>query len=177
MRFPQVTNGSSVGEAFTFLSGLYFRGKVVYSRAFARPPAGCAGALVITPDRGLLPVDTVVSIQDLRAFASVPVDMSEPRYVEPLCATVQDLANRAGPRCEVVLLGSIATGKYVNCLIPVFGERLRFPREFVGRGDMSRGGLMLRCASSGEELEYISVAGAVRRGPRPPKLKPLPRKS
>jgi hypothetical protein len=34
---------------------------------------------------------------------------------------------------------------------------------------------MLRCAASGQELEYIPVAGAVRRGRRPPKLAPLGR--
>jgi hypothetical protein len=73
----------------------------------------------------------------------------------------------------VVLLGSIATGKYVDTLLPVLGERLLFPREFIGRGDMSRGGLMLRAAKLGEELEYMPVAGAIRRGPRPAKLPPV----
>ena len=57
--------------------------------------------------------------------------------------------------CEFVLLGSVATVKYLEPMFRVFGDRLLFPREFVGRGDMSRGGLMLRCASAGEELEYV----------------------
>jgi hypothetical protein len=74
-----------------------------------------------------------------------------------------------------VLLGSIASGKYVEVLLPIFGERLLFPPAFVGRGDMSRGGLMLRCAASGDELEYTPVAGAVRQGSRPPKLDPATR--
>ncbi|HEY2931322.1 MAG TPA: hypothetical protein VGK99_06200 [Acidobacteriota bacterium] len=60
-------------------------------------------------------------------------------------------------------------------LLSVFGERLLFPAEFLGRGDMSRGGLMLRCARSGSELTYVAVSGAVRNGPRPPKLEPLVR--
>jgi hypothetical protein len=72
----------------------------------------------------------------------------------------------------VVLLGSIASDKYVNVLLDIFGEALLFPREFVGRGDMSRGGLMLRQVEDREELEYIPVAGAVRRGGRPAKLMP-----
>jgi hypothetical protein len=55
----------------------------------------------------------------------------------------------------------------------IFGARLLFPADFVGRGDMSRGGLMLRSVSSAEELRYIPVAGAVRHGARPPKLVPL----
>jgi predicted kinase len=75
-----------------------------------------------------------------------------------------------GADCEVVLLGSVATPKYVEPLLEIFGERLMFPQEFVGRGDMSRGGLMLRCASEMRELTYVPVAGAVRHGARPPKL-------
>jgi hypothetical protein len=79
---------------------------------------------------------------------------------------------------RVVLLGSIATGKYVDVLTTMLGERLRFPIAFVGRGDMSRGGLMLRCVAAGTELEYVTVAPDVRRhGVRPPRLAPLPRSS
>ena len=78
-----------------------------------------------------------------------------------------------GAECEVVLLGSIASGKYVDLLMPIFGERLVFPPHFVGRGDMSRGGLMLRCVDAGLELDYVPLAGAVRHGQRPPKLAPL----
>ena len=74
-----------------------------------------------------------------------------------------------------VLLGSIATNKYVDPLTQVFGERLLFPKDFIGRGDMSRGGLMLRHAAAGQELEYIPVATAVRHGKRPPKLAPIPK--
>src|SRR6478752_7974208 len=49
------TAGASIGEIFTFLSGLYFRGKLAYAEAFARPPPGLnSGVFVITPNRGLL---------------------------------------------------------------------------------------------------------------------------
>jgi hypothetical protein len=72
-----------------------------------------------------------------------------------------------------VLLGSIASPKYVDVLLDIFGNRLRFPRDFVGRGDMSRGGLLLRRAREGVELEYARIAGAARHGARPPKLPPL----
>jgi hypothetical protein len=58
----------------------------------------------------------------------------------------------------------------VDVLAPVLGDRLRFPAEFVGRGDMSRGGLLLRCVAEGRELGYIPLAGAARHGPRPPRL-------
>jgi hypothetical protein len=83
------------------------------------------------------------------------------------------LRDAIGPECEVVLLGSVASGKYVDLLLPIFGERLMFPIHFVGRGDMSRGGLMLRCVTAEYELPYVPLAGAIRHGQRPPKLEPL----
>ena len=83
------------------------------------------------------------------------------------------LDEELGPDCEVVLLGSIASAKYVDILTDVFGDRLLFPVDFVGRGDMSRGGLLLRAVRSGEELPYVPVTGAVRHGPRPPRLPPI----
>ena len=64
-----------------------------------------------------------------------------------------------------------AAGKYVDVLEPFFGGRLYFPSAFVGRGDMSRGGLMLRASRSGVELEYAPITQGQRpRGRRPPKL-------
>ena len=77
--------------------------------------------------------------------------------------------------CDFVLLGSVATEKYVEPLLKVFGDRLLFPSDFVGRGDMSRGGLMLRCARSGAELPYVPLLGAAVHGKRPPKLPKLKR--
>jgi hypothetical protein len=55
-------------------------------------------------------------------------------------------------------------------LLEVIGERLLFPTDFVGRGDMSRGALLLRAARDGRELAYEPVAGAVRRGRRAAKV-------
>jgi hypothetical protein len=153
-------------EAFSFLSGLYFRGKVTYARQFARPPAGVAGVQVITSNRGLLPADTPVTARDLRAFAGTEIRAEEPDYRGPLR---RDLA-ALGAALDVVLLGSVATGKYVDVLLNVVGERLLFPTEFVGRGDMSRGALLLRAAQAEVELAYAPVAGALRRGPRPRKV-------
>jgi hypothetical protein len=182
-----------LAEVFSFLSGLYFRGKHVYASAFATQPpharglsgtpgapratgallaAGAPGVLVITTNCGLLPADTPVTLDDLRAFGGVPIDLAEPRYREPLLRDARALAGALPAGGRVVLLGSVATGKYVDLLLDVFGERLRFPREFVGRGDMSRGGLLLRCADAGTELEYVRIDGTPRRGTRPPKLEP-----
>ena len=85
-------------------------------------------------------------------------------------ATRSVIAEAAGPECRIVLLGSVATDKYVEPLLAVFGPRLLFPAEFAGRGDMSRGGLMLRAARTGVELGYVPAAEARRHGPRPPRL-------
>ena len=161
LRAPE---GVSIGEAFSFLSGLYFRGKLAYAARFGRPPGGGTGALVITANRGLVPADTPVTVPDLREFGTVDIHASDERYRGPLARDAGAIAGDADT--SVVLLGSVATGKYVDVLLGIFGERLLFPSQFVGRGDMSRGALMLRAAREGTELEYQPVAGAVRRGPR-----------
>jgi len=161
---------ASLGEVYSFLSGLYFRGKLAYAQAFAAPPAGLPGALVITPGRGLLPPELPIRIEELRQIATVPIEAGNSRYLEPLERDARRIDELAGPECDYVLLGSLATVKYVEPLLDVFGERLFFPSEFVGRGDMSRGGLMLRSAHATLELKYIRADSALRHGPRPPKL-------
>jgi hypothetical protein len=169
------TQGARLGEVFAFISGLYFRGKSAYSSAFASPPAGVSGSLVITAGRGLLPPETLITLADMRALAGVPIDLTNPLYRDPLKRDALKLYNTIPSDCEVVLLGSIATSKYLDPLLDIFGSRLLFPSQFVGRGDMSRGGLMLRCAQEKTELDYIPAASAQRRGTRPPRLTKLPR--
>jgi hypothetical protein len=173
--------GAPIGEVFAFLSGLYFRGKLAYARAYARPPEpdsaiSGAGSFVITPNAGLRSIDTPVTLDALRRFARVDIAVDNVKYRRPLEASARALADDIGPDCDVVLLGSIASPKYVDVLLGIFEDRLLFPTDFVGRGDMSRGGLMLRAVSADEELTYIPVAGAVRHGVRPPRLVPLERK-
>ena len=74
----------------------------------------------------------------------------------PLVADARALADALPARARVVLLGSVATSKYVEVLGEALGARLHFPSDFIGRGDMSRGALMLRSAASGVELEYVA---------------------
>lgn len=164
--------GVPIGELFAFLSGLYFRGKLAYARAFARPPSGAPKLLVITPTRGLVDADTLVTLDDMREFADVDIATQSDRFIGPLARDAQALA-KASHHAPVILLGSIATDKYVGTLAAAFGERLHFPAEFVGRGDMSRGGLLLRSVRESSELTYIPVSGAARHGARPPKLVPV----
>ncbi len=165
--------GVPVGELFSFLSGLYFRGKLAYAHAFARREAPAHGVLVIVPGLGLVPPETVITLRTLRRIGRIGVSPEKPGFRRPFARDARALAASLGDADHVVLLGSIATGKYVDALQRPLGGRLRFPAEFVGRGDMSRGGLLLRCVRGGRELDYVPIAGAVRRGRRPPKLTPM----
>ena len=159
----------TLGSAFAFMSGLYFRGKLAYAERFGR-------ALVITPTRGLQPPSMPFNLALLREFAVGDVSLDSPIYRSALERDIQAIAKTLTRGSQVVLLGSVASGKYVDVLLPILGDRLRYPTAFVGRGDMSRGGLMLRSAASGDELEYGPLTAGVRpRGPRPPKLDPLTR--
>jgi hypothetical protein len=175
LRSPE---GAPLGDVFAFVSGLYFRGKLAYARRFANPPeignpiVG-SGILVITPNAGLRSPDTPVTHAAITAFARGDIHAGNARYRRPLEAGARALLGEIGPECEVVLLGSVASPKYVDVLTGIFGDRLQFPVDFVGRGDMSRGGLLLRHASAGVELDYAPVLGAVRHGKRPPRLAPL----
>ena len=165
----------TLGEAFTFMSGLYFRGKLAYARAFAHPPAGLAGAYVITSNRGLLPVDTPVTAEQLDAFSGEPIDAQNKSYSGPLVRTALALTKATPSDFPIVLLGSVASGKYTDHLLPIFRHNLQFPIEFVGRGDMSRGGLLLRSAAANRMLDHVPIAGSRLRGERPPKLVPVKR--
>ncbi len=166
--------GAALGEVFSFVSSLYFRGKLAYARAFARPPRGLAGALVITPSDGLSTPESLVTLEDLRRFAGVPVDCGDERYREPLLRDLRALLPRLDG-ADVVLLGSIASRKYTDVLTDALGGRVLFPSDFVGRGDMSRGGLLLRCVRERRELGYVPLVGAERHGARPPRLAPVVR--
>jgi len=169
------SEGVPLGEIFSFISGLYFRGKLAYARTHADPPPGIPGVVVITAAGGLVSPDQAFTLEELREIAAGNVDAAEPRYRVPLERDARLLCDRMGD-CEVVLLGSVATPKYVEPLLGIFGERLMFPAEFVGRGDMSRGGLLLRYAREQAQLTYVPVAGAVRHGARPPRLPKLARR-
>jgi hypothetical protein len=162
---------ATLGEIYSFISGLYFRGKVAYSAAFAVSQQS-SNALVIVPGLGLLPLETVFTPDQLRATAQIDVDENNPVHHDALLAAAGSVDRATGNQCSFVLLGSVASAKYTTALLKVLGNRLLFPAEFVGRGDMSRGGIMLRSAASRQELTYIPVSGAQLRGPRPARLDP-----
>jgi hypothetical protein len=175
LRSPE---GVAIGDLFAFVSGLYFRGKLTYARRFACPPEPGnpvvgGGIHVITPNAGLRPPETRITRAAFRKFSGAEVHAANASYRRPLEQSARALARELDGVCDVVLLGSVASPKYVDVLLAIFGSRLLFPIDFVGRGDMSRGGLLLRRAADGHELAYVPVAGAALHGARPPKLPPL----
>ena len=172
-------HGAPLGDLFSYMSGLYFRGKLTYARRFAQPAEPdnpmVGGIQIITSNAGLRGPDTLVTHAAVRAFGTCDIDTDNASYRRPLEASARALLGEIGPDCDVVLLGSIASPKYVDVLTGIFGHRLQFPIAFVGRGDMSRGGLLLRHAIEGVELDYVPVLGATLHGARPAKLSPLAR--
>lgn len=161
-------NGEApIADAFAFMSALYFRGKIAYARRFAvpHPGVGGEGIFVITTGFGLVPPDWILNEERIRRMRRIDIDVASRSYVKPLREHAKNLAAALGPDDEVVLLGSVATGKYVDVLWPHFGPRLKFPSAFAGLGDMARGGLMLRAARAGTELEYVTLEANRKRPP------------
>jgi hypothetical protein len=158
------TTGISLGEAFSFMSALYFRGKLAYTSAFARSTEGVPGALVITASRGLLRPETIVGFEELRGIVADRIAAKNPKYRDPLERDLRWLSGSIGAEGRVVLLGSIATKKYVPVLLEILGGRLLVPRAFVGLGNMQRGAMLLRCSREGCELEYVGVEEMMRKG-------------
>jgi hypothetical protein len=139
--------GAPLGEVFSFVSGLYFRGKLAYASRFG----GAADQiLVITTNRGLLPVGTMIRSDDLRALGTGDISLRDDTYRQALA---RDAARLEGSR--IVFLGSIATRKYLEVLDDALGDRLVVPRAFHGLGDMSRGSILLEAARLGQELPYM----------------------
>ncbi len=160
--------GVTIEEAFTFMSSLYFRGKITYARHFTDPPPGLSlgtpddGILVIAPGFGLVPPSWRITPEEMKKLRRTPVDLKSRAYCAPMKKHVEQLRDLA-PDAWVVLLGSVATGKYVDLLLPTFGDRLLFPRDFAGAGDMKRGGMLLRAAREDRELTYVTLAAPRRR--------------
>jgi hypothetical protein len=145
--------GVMIAEAFAFMSALYFRGKIAYAIHFG----GAENTRVIAPGFGLVPPTWMITEERMKKMSKTDVDMRDRVYVRTLRATSKELASTIDDDTRVVLLGSVATGKYVDILRPIFGDRLRFPAAFAGLGDMSRGGLMLRAVRANRELEYTTL--------------------
>jgi predicted kinase len=169
--------GAPLGDVYAFVSGLYFRGKKTYAEAFGKAPAGLSAGLVISPSEGLRFLYEPVTLARLQSWADVSIDEHNVAFTEPLIEHAAALDRALGESARFVLLGSVATDKYVEPLGRVFGRRLLFPPDFIGRGDMSRGSLMLQAARVGQELAYGPIQGAERRGRRAAGVSPTRRAS
>lgn len=149
-------DGAPLGEVYSFVSGLYFRGKASYAVRFANsqvPP----GVWVITPGGGLCTLVERVTAARLQGWQKVQVSEQNPHFTAPLTRHVCVLADQAGAAARFVLLGSVASKKYVLPLLESLGPRLFYPTDFAGLGDMARGALLLRRTREGRELEYSAV--------------------
>jgi hypothetical protein len=156
------TEGALLGEVFAFVSGLYFRGKKTYAETFGRPPPELAAGLVITPGEGLRFLDERVTRERLLGWARVPIDEGNRRFSDPLIRDAAALERAHGATTRFILLGSVATNKYVQPLAKVHGDHLFFPSAFAGIGDMSRGALLLSAVRAGRELSYEPLEGRQR---------------
>ena len=152
--------GVPLGEVYRFISSLYFRGKLEYAQRFQNPPQGVAGVQIITGSGLMLP-ETVITLEQLQKISATSIDAKNTDYRLPLDRDLLRLRDAVGGDVEVILLGSVATYKYIDPIQAVFGERLLFPREFLGLGDMSRGSILLRCCAQGSELEYVHVGKVI----------------
>ena len=123
------SEGVPLGEIFSFISGLYFRGKLAYARAYADPPPGIPGVMVITASRGLVSPDQCFTLKELREVAAGNIDATESQYRRPLERDARLLCDQMGAHCEAVLLGSVATPKYVEPLVGILGGAADVPRR------------------------------------------------
>lgn len=150
--------GVRIADAFTFMSALYFRGKHAYAREFAKPHPGIGEtAFVIAPGYGLVSLDWRLDKEKMKRLARTKIDVRSRAYTTPLRRCCRELEAKLSAGDIVVLLGSVASGKYVDVLEPIFGPRLRFPKIFAGMGDMQRGSVMLKAAAAKLELEYVDL--------------------
>ena len=145
--------GVPIALAFAFMSALYFRGKIAYALHFT----AIENIHVIAPGFGLVPPDWRITEERMKTLRRTPVDVRKRNYRKPLERDALTLVARVDDDAQVVLLGSVASDKYVDILWPIFGSRLRFPAAFAGLGDMARGGLMLRAVRADRELAYTTL--------------------
>jgi hypothetical protein len=85
---------ATIGEVYSFISGLYFRGKMMYAEAFRAAPAGVPAVLVMVPGAGLVPPETIIDAGQLRAIAGISVAEDNPEFRDP-CDDSRQIAGRA----------------------------------------------------------------------------------
>src|ERR1700687_5976686 len=115
--------GAPLGDVYRSISSLYFRGKLDYAERFQNPPRGIAGIQIIT-GAGLMLPETVVTLSELRRISSTSIDAKNSQYRLPLDSALLRLREMVGNQTDIILLGSVATSKYITPITEVFRERL-----------------------------------------------------
>src|SRR5919198_2046866 len=95
--------GLTLEEAFSFLSSLYFRGKLAYARRFRDKDT--APILVIAPGQGLMPPETPCTLDFMRRLRRVRVSTTCRPYRRALDAHARELASGLDEDSQVILLG------------------------------------------------------------------------
>jgi hypothetical protein len=168
------TKGITLGEAYSFMSSLYFRGKLAYATAFASQIHNLLSIQIITPSRGLLPPRTTLSLADFLDLGVERILEKNPRYRDPLERDLRKLSESLGEDGKVIFLGSLGTKRYIPLLKEILGHRILVPRDFLGMGNMRRGAVLLRCVREHCQLTYVTLASAEELM-RKPKLGPAKR--
>ena len=153
--------GVELGEVFTSISTLYFRGQLAYAAAFSGPPTHLPSTLIIPSCGGLLEPKTLVTLADVTSLSQTRIRGDDSAFRDPLERDLRRLSEELGSDGRAIFLGSLATRKYVPLLLDVLGHRLYVPRLFLGAGNMRRGFLLLQSVCEGRELDYISARNAL----------------
>src|SRR5437762_651749 len=130
-RLYRSKEGVPISIAFAFMSALYFRGKIAYALHFANPSP--EGVFVIAPGFGLVPWDWRITAERMAVMAKTDVDVRVTKYRKPLERDTRALAKTLDADAEVVLLGSVASGKYVDVrltnLRKLFWKKLKITKR------------------------------------------------
>ena len=150
--------------------------QATYASRFGRPPPSLPPALVITPTRGLQSPSLPISRSLIEEFASLDWHRPTRAFWIRSSRVRVSFVHRSSQRCAWSCSGASRRAGTSSRWRASSRAGCNYPAEFVGRGDMSRGGLLLRHAEEGRELDYVPLAaGLTRHGAKPPKLPPLPR--
>ena len=107
---------ATLGEVYSFISGLYFRGKVAYSDAFGSAPQDLPPAVVIVQGLGLLPLQTLMTAEKLTAAGAVSIERDHIAYRTALLRDAKAVKSASGASCQFVLLGMTAQYDLISAL-------------------------------------------------------------
>src|SRR5207253_9967168 len=99
--------GAPLGEVFSFISALYFRGRLAYATRFAQAPPAVDRAFVITACGGLITPETMVTRERLRDISTNSIDLMNQLDRRLFDRDSRSLSHLVRSDCQRVLLGSV----------------------------------------------------------------------